>query len=58
LAYVGRLLSGATASVGTWRFWDSVVSLALFAVQFSLPVVLARRKRRRDAGRKPRLLIV
>lgn len=58
VTYVGRLVSGVTAGAGAWHFWDSVLSLTLFAVQFTLPVVLARRKRRRNARNKPRLLTV
>jgi hypothetical protein len=54
--YLERLVHGVVAGVGTWRFWDSLFSLALLAVQFALPVYLARRKRRRAVGRKPRLL--
>jgi hypothetical protein len=54
--YLERLVRGVVAGVGTWRFWDSLFSLTLLAVQFALPVYLARRKRRRAAGRKPRLL--
>lgn len=51
-----RLARGVAAGAGTWHFWDSLFSLTLIALQFVLPVYLARRKRRRNAGRKPRLL--
>lgn len=56
--YVERLSRGVVAGVGTWRFWDSLFSLTLLALQFALPAYLARRKRRRRTGRKPRLLTV
>jgi hypothetical protein len=58
VTYVWRLAHGVTAGTGTWHFWDSIASLTLFAVQFALPLVLARRKRRRDSRNKPRLLTV
>ncbi len=38
------------------RFWDSLTSAAMNACAFLLPVYLARRKRRQDAHRRPRLL--
>jgi hypothetical protein len=56
--YVKRLAHGLAAGVGTWRFSDSLFSLALIALQFVLPIYLARRKRRRATRRKPRLLTV
>ena len=37
------------------RFWDSLVSATMNSSQFLLPAYLARRKRRQDAHRRPRL---
>jgi hypothetical protein len=55
--YVERFLRDVASTPAGARFWDALFSLALNAVQFGLPAYLARRKRRLDAGRKPRLLV-
>ena len=56
VTYVVRAVGGVLAGMGTWNFWDSLVSLLIFTIQVVLPVALALRKRRQDAGRKPKLL--
>jgi len=56
VTYLVRAVEGVLAGAGTWTFWDSLVSLLFFTVQLALPAVLAWRKRRHHAGRKPKLL--
>jgi hypothetical protein len=51
--FLVRTVRGVAAGPGTWHFWDSLVSLLIFAVQFALPAALAWRKRRRGGGRRP-----
>ncbi|GAA2640018.1 hypothetical protein [Paractinoplanes durhamensis] len=55
VTYAARAVQGVLAGTGTWHFWDSLISLAILAVQFVLPAVLAWRKRRHHRARKPRL---
>jgi hypothetical protein len=50
-----QLVAGLLAANHGAAFWDAAVSLVLLVVQFALPAVLARRKRRLDTGRRPRL---
>ncbi|HEY3870379.1 MAG TPA: hypothetical protein VGM10_18580 [Actinocrinis sp.] len=52
--YVVRLGHGL-ASGWDWRLGDSALSLTLIIVNFVLPALLARRKRRLNAGRGSRL---
>lgn len=56
VTFVVRTVQGVLAGVGTWHFWDSLFSLLIFTIQFALPAVLAWRKRRHNAGRRPKLL--
>jgi hypothetical protein len=56
LTYLSRTLHGLSSGIGGWHFWDSLVSLLIVLVQFGLPALLARRKRRDPSRRRPRLL--
>jgi hypothetical protein len=54
VGYARRGAAGLAAGPLTAPFWDSLVSLSLIVVNMVLPALLARRKRRRDADRRPR----
>lgn len=55
--FARQVVVGLVAADHGGTFWDAVVSLLLLVVQFALPAVLARRKRRLDTSRKPRLVV-
>lgn len=56
VTFVHRVAVGLTAGAATVRFWDALLFVSLNVLQFALPAYLARRKRRLDAARAPRLL--
>lgn len=56
LTYLERSASGLLSDPWGGRFWDSVLSVAIIAFSVVLPILLARRKRRLNNGRRPRLL--
>jgi hypothetical protein len=57
IRFVRQLVSGLLSTDHNGAFWDAAVSLILLAVQFGLPAVLARRKRRLDTSRRPQLAV-
>jgi hypothetical protein len=56
--YLTRAVENISLGYRTELFWDSLLSVSLMIVQFALPGYLARRKRRQNVHRKPRLLTV
>ncbi|HEX3649714.1 MAG TPA: hypothetical protein VHV49_14920 [Pseudonocardiaceae bacterium] len=56
IRFVQQVVAGLGSADGA-TFWDAAISLVLLAVQLGLPAVLARRKRRLDTSRKPRLAV-
>jgi hypothetical protein len=57
IRFVQQLVTGLLSGDHRGTFWDAAVSLIPLAVQFGLPAVLARRKRRLDTSRAPRLAV-
>jgi hypothetical protein len=57
IRFVRQLMAGLLSADHNGAFWDAAVSLVLLAVQFGLPAVLARRKRRLDTSRRPQLAV-
>jgi len=56
LIYLERGSSGLLSDPSGGRFWNSVFSLVIVAFNVVLPIFLARRKRRMNADRRPRLV--
>ena len=54
--YLERGSSGLLSNPSGGRFWNSVASLVIVAFNVVLPVFLARRKRRMNTNRRPRLV--
>ncbi|HET9894345.1 MAG TPA: hypothetical protein VFQ44_05380 [Streptosporangiaceae bacterium] len=55
--YGATIISSLLSGTGNARFWDSLLSVILNLTQVVVLLVLARRKRRELAGRRPRLLL-